>query len=159
MESRWPQDSLGLYVHIPFCRNKCPYCDFYSLACSDPAQLQAYTESLCREILSCPPKYRIKPVDSLYFGGGTPSLLTPRQIGTIIDAAAAGFTFHKEAEITMEINPATINQGTLKAYQKAGVNRVSLGLQGLQDKELRFWEDTFCGRCYKSYRSHKSGRV
>jgi len=137
MESGWPQDSLGLYVHIPFCRSKCPYCDFYSVVCNDQAQLQAYTERICAEILTCPKQYRIKPVDSIYFGGGTPSLLTPAQINTIIDAIAACFTFSKEPEITMEMNPATINQVTLKAYQTAGINRVSLGLQSLQDKELR----------------------
>jgi oxygen-independent coproporphyrinogen-3 oxidase len=137
MEATWPQNSLGLYVHIPFCRRKCPYCDFYSVTFADQAQLQAYTERLCFEISACSEDYRGKPVDSIYFGGGTPSLLKPAQIGTVINTMASRFTLLKDLEITMEINPATVNRSSLEACKTAGINRVSLGLQSLQDKELR----------------------
>lgn len=136
MENRWPQESLGIYVHIPFCLRKCSYCDFFSVSGAGTSELEFYCSRLCQEISNCPDHYRDKPVDSIYFGGGTPSLLTPKQIGLIVETLALQFHLNREIEITMEANPATVDQKALAEYRQAGVNRISLGVQSLNDLEL-----------------------
>ncbi len=137
MKAGWPQHSLGIYVHIPFCRKKCSYCDFYSVTGLGHAELEAYTNRLCNEIAACPAAYRTKPVDSVFFGGGTPSLLTPTQINRMIQTLASSFHLQQDAEITMEANPATVDLNSLVGYRQAGINRISLGVQSLQDSELQ----------------------
>lgn len=136
MESVWPLGSLGLYLHIPFCRHKCFYCDFYSVPGASLKQLAAYTGSLCAEIATVKDGNGAVPVDSIYFGGGTPSLLPPLQIGGVLDAIAKRFSLAKNIEITMEANPGTVNKEIWADYRLAGINRISLGVQSLNDKEL-----------------------
>lgn len=124
-------DSVGLYIHVPFCVRKCPYCDFYS--CENRLhERDAYVQAVCRNI-----RYygNNKKADTLYFGGGTPSLLSPVQIAEIISCAESEFDLISP-EITMEINPATVTPEMLKDYRSAGVNRLSIGVQDLHDDSL-----------------------
>ena len=123
---------FGLYIHIPYCRSKCRYCDFYSTPCPDGVP-EAYIDALCREMDRFSPcgSTPLRP-DTLYFGGGTPSLLTPAQAARLIRAAwpAPG------AEITLEANPETVTPERLAAFRRAGVNRLSLGIQTARDDSL-----------------------
>lgn len=124
----------GLYIHVPFCVRKCPYCDFYSLK-FDSDTAEKYTDAVVRNIHF----YRGKgyTADTLYFGGGTPSLLTAGQIGRIISAAREAFTL-QNAEITLEANPFTVEMsGFFEELLSAGVNRLSLGIQSMNDRELK----------------------
>lgn len=127
-------EKLGIYIHIPFCVRKCAYCDFYSMSMSD-GLASAYTSKIIGElnrwggILKCP------PTDTLYFGGGTPSLLKSDQISAIIEKAKEVFSL-KDAEITMEVNPAENLSDYFKKIKNAGVNRLSIGLQSAVEGEL-----------------------
>lgn len=123
----------GLYIHVPFCVRKCPYCNFYSVP-AKPELLAAYTEAVCRNLRAYGTDVS---VDTVYFGGGTPSLLSPEQIGRILDAAAACFSLSKYAEVTLEANPATVTQRQLHQLRCCGVNRLSLGVQSLHDRQLQ----------------------
>ncbi len=134
-------DKTGVYIHIPFCRSKCPYCDFYSLpgkSCNED-----YVDALCDEIRSFKaiggfvPDRKI-PVDTVYFGGGTPSLLAPLQLEKILEAVREGFLVAPDSEITVECNPSTPSLDTfLKSASSLGVNRISLGMQSSSDTERR----------------------
>lgn len=124
---------IGLYFHVPFCRRKCSYCNFYS-APATSEQMAAYTEAVCRNLRH----YTSNTVaDTLYFGGGTPSLLAPEQLEQILACAAACFSIPPDAEITLEANPATLTPENLRRLRAAGVNRLSLGVQSLSDAQLR----------------------
>mgnify|MGYP001618737660 FL=1 len=125
---------LGLYIHVPFCERKCAYCDFYSLPAVVPASRDRYVDALVAEIRT---KATHEPVATVFFGGGTPSVLTPAQIGRILDALRAGFALAPEAEISMEANPETVTGAAFRGYRAAGVNRVSLGVQSLDDGILK----------------------
>jgi oxygen-independent coproporphyrinogen-3 oxidase len=127
----------GLYVHIPFCRRKCPYCDFYSLPAAADA-LAAYPELLLRHLEAARRSERWQgPFATVFFGGGTPSLLPPAAIGRVLAAAADLFGLAGDAEITLEANPGTVSAATLAGYRGAGVNRLSLGIQTLDPQGLR----------------------
>ncbi len=127
----------GLYIHIPFCEKKCGYCDFYSVTdrSSRSAFLQALnTEfTLVRKMLT--PQ---EPFDTVYFGGGTPSLLTATEVETILKQLAENFFLSDDVEITLEANPGTIGDDTFKDFRSAGINRLSIGIQSFNDAELRF---------------------
>jgi oxygen-independent coproporphyrinogen-3 oxidase len=124
----------GLYLHIPFCRRKCPYCDFFSVE-GDTAQLAGYPELLQRHLRRAAANGWTGPFDTVYFGGGTPSLLPPRAVGAVLDAAAREFGL-AAAEITLEANPGTVTLASLAGYRAAGVNRLSLGMQSLDPRQL-----------------------
>lgn len=126
-------DSLGIYIHIPFCAKKCPYCDFYSVSYNKKSVMQ-YTESVIRNL-----KYysRERSVDTIYFGGGTPSLIPPELIGRIINAVRENFILSGNPEITLEVNPNTVNYEKLENLYKTGVNRLSVGVQSLIPSELK----------------------
>jgi oxygen-independent coproporphyrinogen-3 oxidase len=126
---------LGLYLHIPFCRRKCPYCDFFSGPAST-AQLRAYPALLQRHLEWAGKHGWHGPVATVYFGGGTPSLLPPRAVGSLLAAVAQDFGLTSEAEITLEANPGTVTPQSLAGYRAAGVNRLSLGLQSLDPGQL-----------------------
>lgn len=117
--------SKGLYIHVPFCRRKCAYCDFYSQ--TDLSLGEDYVNAVIRNIKAYNEKY-----DTVYFGGGTPSLLSPQMISRIISAA----DIDSSAEITAECNPDSASPEKLVGYRSAGVNRLSVGIQSLDDKEL-----------------------
>lgn len=119
----------GLYFHIPFCKNKCPYCDFYSVKYDESVALQ-YTDEICNEI-----KQYQGVFDTVYFGGGTPSILPPELIGKILDCARKWFNISDDAEITVECNPSKDLSEDFKKYASYGINRISLGMQSAVDKE------------------------
>ncbi len=130
------QDAFGLYIHIPFCRSKCPYCDFCSFPHPTEEAMRAYTTELCRRIRTIGGAIH-RPVDTVYFGGGTPTLLPLDCIHTLTDAVNRWFSILPDAEITVEGNPAAAPRETLEAYAAGGVNRLSLGAQSGQDAELK----------------------
>lgn len=119
----------GLYFHIPFCKSKCPYCDFYSVK-FDEASAQQYVQEICDEI-----KQYQGTFDTVYFGGGTPSILPPELIGKILDCARAQFEISDDAEITVECNPSKDLSEDFKKYASYGVNRISIGMQSAVDSE------------------------
>lgn len=126
----------GLYLHIPFCRRKCPYCDFYSRDdCLD--QLADYHLLLIRQLRMATAAGRQGPFATVFFGGGTPSLLTPAQLGTILAAVASGPGLAADAEISVEINPGTLTMNYLEDLRACGVNRLSIGVQSMDDARLR----------------------
>lgn len=124
---------FGLYLHVPFCRKKCAYCDFYSAFASD-GLLDRYAAKLQEEIREWGGKID-RPITSVYFGGGTPSLLAER-LPTVMRAVRESFTLSKNAEITLEMNPEAQPQPVLEAAKVAGINRLSIGAQSGQDKRL-----------------------
>jgi oxygen-independent coproporphyrinogen-3 oxidase len=126
----------ALYVHFPFCIRKCLYCDFNSLADSNISQTE-YVAALLREMeLAWESQESALTATTLYFGGGTPSLLDPRLVARIIEAAARFFFLEADAEITIEANPGTITSEKLAGYRLAGVNRLSIGMQSFSDRML-----------------------
>lgn len=127
-------EKLGIYIHIPFCVRKCAYCDFYSIG--DTSRCDAYTDALITQIKSWKSAGKNHVVDSIYIGGGTPSLLSGDQIYRILSAVRATFKVDEEAEITMEANPGTLDTEKLAAYKEAGVDRLSIGLQSADNGEL-----------------------
>lgn len=127
----------SLYLHIPFCARKCPYCDFFSTDRHSPALLAEYVELLLRQLkLTASGGIWQGPLTTIFFGGGTPSLLTPHQVGRILRAAATRFGFVADCEISLEANPGTLSPQSLADYRAAGVNRLSLGAQSLDDQAL-----------------------
>lgn len=132
---------LGIYVHVPFCVRRCPYCGFYSNACGREGyedRITEYFSLLEKELAMCSvnvqaPYY----VDSIYFGGGTPSLADPALIGGLLDKIAGIWEVSTGCEISMEANPGTLTKPDLDAYRKVGVNRLSIGLQSFDDSILK----------------------
>jgi len=125
----------GLYIHIPFCRSKCSYCDFFSLPVPEAGALQRYGELLVRQLHREAANWA-GPVETIFFGGGTPSLLAPATVGEILETVAATLGVASAAEITLEANPGSVNAAGLAALRAAGINRLSLGLQSLDDRQL-----------------------
>ncbi|MBR5475106.1 MAG: radical SAM family heme chaperone HemW [Lachnospiraceae bacterium] len=126
---------LEIYVHIPFCERKCAYCDFLS-APAEASVRNRYVEALLCEIQLVPEREENYEVVSIFFGGGTPSLLTGEQMKRILKTLRTCFAVAEDAEISMEANPGTVDREKLAAYRQAGVNRLSLGLQSTEDEEL-----------------------
>lgn len=125
-----------LYLHIPFCRRKCPYCAFVSRAGND-ADIDAYVKLLIEEMhMARADAAPQRPLDSLYLGGGTPSLLQPGQAGQLLKQASQLFGLTSDAEITLEANPGTVDYRRLAGFRAAGVNRLSLGVQSFDDRML-----------------------
>jgi len=134
----------SLYLHIPFCERKCIYCDFYSIA---PQDVSGSNDALIGRFLSClkeeialraqEDRFRVS-YETIYVGGGTPSLLSPSIIGELLSLLAGSFTIERDAEITLETNPGTVDLTKLRAFRSAGVNRLSVGVQSFHDDELRF---------------------
>ncbi len=128
---------LELYIHIPFCVKKCEYCDFLSGPAS-AAERSRYVESLVQEIYDAGNEYTKEyEVSTIFIGGGTPSILEEEQIKTIGEAIKNSFTILEDAEVTMEINPGTVNFSKLRSIKEAGINRLSIGLQSTDDIELK----------------------
>ena len=130
----------SLYVHIPFCRHRCAYCDFNTYARQEQ-EIPAYVTALCREARTAgagAPDDLI--LQTIFFGGGTPSLLSPAQIGAILKSIYDAFTVTARAEITLEANPGTVSVAGLQALRQAGINRLSLGVQSANGEELRLLE-------------------
>ena len=128
-------ERLSIYIHVPFCVRKCEYCDFYSLC--DLSLRADYVEALIMQIKDFRSEAKNKLVDTIYFGGGTPSLLSGEEIVRILKTVRSVFRVSDDAEITMEANPGTLDPEKLSAYHAAGVNRLSLGLQSADPGELK----------------------
>jgi oxygen-independent coproporphyrinogen-3 oxidase len=128
---------FALYVHWPFCRSKCPYCDFNSHV-ADGIDQARWCRALLAELHWWTDRVERRPLTSLFFGGGTPSLMAPETVAAVVDRAAARLGFAADAEITLEANPTSVESGRFAAYRAAGVNRVSLGVQALNEADLRF---------------------
>ncbi len=137
MEKAKSKPHLGLYFHIPFCRSKCLYCDFCSRVGQTKEKMKAYTDALCRELLSYQDRLGGYSVDTVYFGGGTPSLLPEAMLCEILDAVSAHCSLDADAEVTLECNPATVNREALRTLRQAGFNRLSIGVQSVHEDELR----------------------
>ncbi len=127
-------DSIGIYIHIPFCVKKCPYCDFTSFTTGAIPE-DEYIRALIKEMKSRKGEGQNNVVETIYFGGGTPSLLSPKGVAAILEAVSKNFKISTstEPEITLEINPGTVNLEKLKGYRGAGMNRLSIGVQSLND--------------------------
>jgi putative oxygen-independent coproporphyrinogen III oxidase len=132
----WRAGGFGVYVHWPFCAAKCPYCDFNSHVRSGVDQ-DRWREALCSEIRSTSEIVPGRVVDSIFFGGGTPSLMPPETVAGVIETIGRVWSLAENAEITLEANPTSVESGRFRGYQAAGVNRVSLGVQALNDADLR----------------------
>ena len=128
--------NLEIYIHIPFCFKKCAYCDFLSFSSDEKTQI-AYADALIREIEFYGPKMKGYLVSTIFIGGGTPTWLNEEKMLEILDALNTYFQISPEAEVTMECNPGTVTMEKLKKYRKAGVNRLSIGLQSADDEELK----------------------
>ena len=127
---------LELYIHIPFCVKKCAYCDFLSGPASNQ-QIEEYVQALIEEIRYYKEFVKKYEVSTVFWGGGTPSLLTGEQMKVLMEALGQTFFIRQNAEITMEANPGTVTVEKLRAYQKAGINRLSFGLQSVNNEELK----------------------
>jgi len=132
----WEQGGFGLYIHWPFCTSKCPYCDFNSHVASRIDQGR-WAAAYLSEIRRLSAETDGRRLDTVFFGGGTPSLMDPGLVATILDAVRAAWPLAPEAEITMEANPGSVEAGRFRAYAEAGVTRLSLGVQALNDGDLR----------------------
>lgn len=131
-----PNDMFGVYVHWPFCAAKCPYCDFNSHVHRGPLDEDRFVEAYEAEIAHAARLAPGRMVQSIFFGGGTPSLMSPSATGRIIDAIADHWTIDRDAEITLEANPTSVEVDRFKGFRVAGINRVSLGVQSLREKPL-----------------------
>ncbi|HXD91180.1 MAG TPA: radical SAM family heme chaperone HemW, partial [Candidatus Binataceae bacterium] len=138
LESQYPMP-FSLYVHIPYCHAKCPYCDFNSHAASSWPEAD-YTKALITEMRrrSVDPAWGGDRIKTIFFGGGTPSLFDPRSIAEIIEAADAIFRIESDAEITLEANPGTVEAAKMAGFRGAGVNRISMGAQSFNPAILKF---------------------
>ena len=128
-------EKLGIYIHIPFCRSKCAYCDFYSLAGKED-RMDAYQKALLAHLAETAPLAQSMEVDTVYFGGGTPSYYGEKRLRELLSAIKKQYRVRKDAEITLEANPDSVDLKSLKALRKAGFNRLSMGMQSACPEEL-----------------------
>ncbi|WIG81614.1 radical SAM family heme chaperone HemW [Photobacterium damselae] len=132
---------LSLYVHIPWCVQKCPYCDFNSHALKaeipELDYIDALLDDLSTDLLAYHLEHGERKLHSIFIGGGTPSLISPEEIARLLQGIEARIPFSDDIEITMEANPGTVEAGRFHAYQQAGVNRISIGIQSFQDEKLK----------------------
>ncbi|MEX0283832.1 MAG: radical SAM family heme chaperone HemW [Paracoccaceae bacterium] len=136
MVEDWQSGGFGLYIHWPFCEAKCPYCDFNSFV-SRSVDHGAWRDAYISEIRRSAAELGPRSLNSVYFGGGTPSLMEPKTVGSILDEAAKQWNFSNDIEITLEANPSSVEVKRFQGYRSAGVNRVSLGVQALNGPDLK----------------------
>ena len=132
-----PEPGFGVYVHWPFCLAKCPYCDFNSHVRQGGVDQTGYVGAYLREIAHMADIAPGRQVQSIFFGGGTPSLMEPKTVGAILDAIGGAWTIAPDAEISLEANPTSVDATRFAGYRAAGVNRVSLGVQAMNDADLK----------------------
>lgn len=128
---------LSLYMHLPWCVRKCPYCDFNSHTAGDAPPKERYVDALLADLDREAERAGSRSIESIFLGGGTPSLFSPREIGRLLDGVAERFPVAPDIEVTMEANPGTVEFGTPAAYREAGVNRLSIGAQSFDDDALK----------------------
>ena len=132
--------SAGVYLHIPFCKSRCSYCDFATDVYRDSGAVERYVKALCSEVAAFQPAAHAggsASVDTIYFGGGTPSLLAVNQVEQILTAVHDNFVVAPKVEITMEMNPATVSLEALRDYRALGINRASFGVQTFNERDLK----------------------
>ena len=129
--------AFGVYVHWPFCLSKCPYCDFNSHVRHQPIDEERFASAFAREIETSAARAPGREVSSIFLGGGTPSLMKPQTVGAILDAIGRHWRVAPNAEVTLEANPTSVEATRFAGYRAAGVNRVSLGVQALDDASLK----------------------
>ncbi|KQZ32213.1 coproporphyrinogen III oxidase [Mesorhizobium sp. Root552] len=129
---------FGVYIHWPFCAAKCPYCDFNSHVRHQPVDQERFAKAFATELATMRARTGPREVTSIFIGGGTPSLMKPETVGAVLDAVAKNWTVPAGIEVTLEANPSSVEAERFRGYRAAGVNRVSLGVQALNDADLRF---------------------
>lgn len=127
----------NIYIHVPFCASKCNYCAFFSRACTNP-DWEQYTSDICSEIKYWGTKLGRIDIPTIFFGGGTPSLMPTKSFEQIVNTIRTNFDLGNDAEITLESNPGTLDSKKLHAFKDAGVNRLSIGVQSLDNEKLQF---------------------
>jgi oxygen-independent coproporphyrinogen-3 oxidase len=132
----WRAGGFGVYVHWPFCAAKCPYCDFNSHVREGVDQAR-WRRALVAEVEAAAVDTPGRVVETVFFGGGTPSLMEPETVGAVLGAIGRGWRLAADAEVTLEANPTSVEAGRFRGYRDAGVNRLSLGVQALDDRDLR----------------------
>jgi putative oxygen-independent coproporphyrinogen III oxidase len=130
------QPAFGVYIHWPFCLSKCPYCDFNSHVRREPIDEARFVGAFAAEIAATAARVPGRTVSTIFFGGGTPSLMQPATVGAILDAVAQHWHVAPDVEVTLEANPTSVEATRFRGYRSAGVNRVSLGVQALDDRVL-----------------------
>src|SRR5512141_2450525 len=131
------RDAFGVYVHWPFCLSKCPYCDFNSHVRHAPVDEDRFVRAFAREIATTAARAPGREVSSIFLGGGTPSLMQPQTVGAVLDAIGKHWRVAPDVEVTLEANPTSVEATRFRGYRTAGVNRVSLGVQALDDAALK----------------------
>ena len=126
----------GIYLHIPFCKSKCAYCNFFSLA--SQSRIDDYVEALKKEIVARKDYLHGETIETIYFGGGTPSLLSMKHIEDILETLYKNFEIIAKPEITLEVNPDAIDKEKMFSLKKSGVNRISVGIQSFNDEDLKY---------------------
>jgi oxygen-independent coproporphyrinogen-3 oxidase len=130
------EKTFGVYIHWPFCLSKCPYCDFNSHVRRTPIDEARFVRAFSAEIAATAARVPDRVVSTIFFGGGTPSLMQPATVAAILEAIARHWRVTPDVEITLEANPTSVEAGRFRGYREAGVNRVSLGVQALNDRAL-----------------------
>ncbi|MGB6977214.1 MAG: radical SAM family heme chaperone HemW [Gammaproteobacteria bacterium] len=128
---------LALYIHLPWCVRKCPYCDFNSHALRQTLPEEAYVTALLRDLQQDLPYAQGRSITSIFFGGGTPSLFSPQALDCLLQALQKRLPLVEDVEITLEANPGTVEQQRFRGFRAVGINRISLGIQSFQDEKLR----------------------
>lgn len=131
------EQAFGIYLHWPFCAAKCPYCDFNSHVRHKPVDQKRFASAFAREMESLRQRTGPRTVTSIFLGGGTPSLMQPETVATVLDNIARNWSVADDIEVTLEANPSSVEADRFHGYRAAGVNRVSLGVQALNDQDLR----------------------
>ena len=137
MSAADPKEPFGVYLHWPFCLSKCPYCDFNSHVRHAAIDETRFVRAFETEIAATAARAPGRTVSTIFFGGGTPSLMQPSTVGAILDAVGKHWTVAPDVEVTLEANPTSVEATRFKGYRAAGVNRVSLGVQSLNDASLK----------------------
>jgi putative oxygen-independent coproporphyrinogen III oxidase len=137
LQSADRETDFGVYIHWPFCLSKCPYCDFNSHVRHAAVDEARFARAFAGEIATTAARVPGRTVSTIFFGGGTPSLMQPATVGTILDAIARHWTVAPGAEVTLEANPTSVEASRFRGFRAAGVNRVSLGVQALDDAALK----------------------
>src|SRR5436305_8996324 len=132
-----PCNGFGLYVHWPVCLSKCPYCDFNSHVRHGGIDETRFLRAFTTELAATAARVPGRTVSTIFFGGGTPSLMRPATVGAILDAIARHWSLAADVEVTLEANPTSVEATRFRGYQAAGVNRVSMGVQALDDASLK----------------------
>jgi oxygen-independent coproporphyrinogen-3 oxidase len=132
-----PCPPLGLYIHVPWCVRKCPYCDFNSHTFTGDLPEQDYLEAMLEDLRHDLPLVRARPVSTVFIGGGTPSLMSPAFYHTLFRRLGELVTFSPDAEITLEANPGTVEQARFRGFRDAGINRLSIGIQSFNPQQLQ----------------------